>query len=59
MNISDDERALLNEVLDHLGRTGVFPAASAFRVEHERQRTLIDELVSSQHLREVAGRYVL
>jgi predicted ATPase len=61
MTISNDARALLQEVLEYLYRpeSGKFPAAQAFRLSHEAQRSLIAELVSSEHLKLDMGRYAL
>ena len=59
--MSDAARALLQEVLEHLLRpeTAQFPAIQAFRGSHEPQRPLIDELISSQHLKHDGSRYAL
>jgi predicted ATPase len=61
MTISSDARALLRDVLEHLYRpeSAAFPAVQAFRLRHEPQRRLIDELISSGHLKVVMGRYAL
>lgn len=61
MTVSNDARALLQEVLEHLYQPGLpqFPAVQAFRLSHESQRGLLDELINSQHLKHDANRYAL
>ena len=61
MTISDDARALLQEVLEQLYRpeSPQFPAVQAFRLSHESKRPLLDELFSSEHLKGDGRRYLL
>jgi predicted ATPase len=51
MAISAEARELLEEVLHQLHASHAFPSVQAFRVAHERQRTLIDELVEQGYLK--------
>jgi len=61
MSVTEAARALLQEVLEHLLRpeTGQFPPVEAFRLSHESQRSLLDELISSQYLKLDGSRYAL
>jgi len=61
MTIRSDARALLQEILEdfYQPEPAQFPAVQALRVSHEAQRSLIDELVATQHLKQDMGRYAL
>jgi predicted ATPase len=52
MAISAEARELLEEVLRELYASNAFPRVQAFRVAHERQRALIDELVEQGYLKQ-------
>jgi predicted ATPase len=51
MAISGEARELLEEVLRELHASNAFPRVQEFRVAHERQRALIDELVAHGYLK--------
>lgn len=59
MDIGDDARALLEEVLAQVRREGVYPEAITFRLGHEPQRPLIDDLLEKGLLAAQAGHYLL
>lgn len=50
MAIRAEARELLEEVLREVYASNDFPRVQAFRVAHERQRTLIDDLVEHRYL---------
>lgn len=50
MAISAEARGLLEEVLQQVHASGAFPRVQEFRVAHERQRALLDELVEQGYL---------
>ena len=51
MAISVEARELLEEVLREIYASNAFPRVQEFRVAHERQRALIDELVEQGYLK--------
>src|SRR5260221_10764382 len=61
MAITPEARDLLEEVLGafYASTTGTFPGVQEFRLGHESQRALIDELVETGYLRPSSERYVL
>src|SRR5215510_1401155 len=61
MAITPEARDLLEEVLGALytSTPGAFPRVHEFRLAHERQRRLIDELVEQGYLKSDRDRYVL
>lgn len=54
-----DQHTLLCDVLTHLLTRGAFPEVTDFRRHHAGQRSSIDELVSSEYLKNERGRYEL
>ena len=61
MVLTDDARALLQNVLEHLLRSdsASFPEIKAFRVRHESRRSLIEELLDAGYLGMNRGQYEL
>lgn len=57
MTASNDERELIDAVLHHADRTGAYPVATAFRVEHESRRRVIDDLLARGLLQKFGSLY--
>lgn len=59
MSTRDESRALLQELLKEAQDDGEWPAVSRFRVDHEPQRGILDELVQSGLVTNQGNRYVV
>jgi len=59
VNLDDHARSLLQEIYYHLRGTGEFPEVAGFRVSHETDRSLLDDLKQEGFLVVPSGRYQL
>lgn len=51
----DNEKALLNEILTEFLSAGSFPETRSFRLKHERDRSVLDNLVRDGFLRQISN----
>lgn len=59
MTIDERTRELLCELVEAAHSTGTYPQVKAFRVEHESDRSHIDEMVQAGLIEVAMGRYML
>lgn len=59
MNSDEKKRELLRELLAEALQYGTYPEVTPFRLAHESDRNLIDELIHDHFIEKEVGRYIL